>query len=181
MKTQASIEEGVVFTGISRVNFPRSKSREEHMTGMRKVMTIWWQLVFATISRVRLSCEIFAKHSVLLFWFICSTMSLPTLYILTLPKYCKEFFFREKTLANTLVDCSINAYFICVIVHVQMWYVYSIACRLNPKRFLSILYLFESVFMLLCFEFLFIMHFLCFHQKLLQGHVREKLATKLFL
>ena len=41
MKTQVSIEEGVAFTGILRVNFPRSKSREEHMIGMRRVMTIW--------------------------------------------------------------------------------------------------------------------------------------------
>ena len=47
---------------------------------------------------------------------------------------------------NTQDFCSMNAYFICVIVHVQMWCVYSIACRSNPKIFLSILYVFESVF-----------------------------------
>ena len=40
---------------------------------------------------------------------------------------------------------SINAYFICIIVHVQMWCVCLIACWSNPKRFLSILYVFESV------------------------------------
>ena len=47
--------------------------------------------------------------------------------------------------------CSNNAYFICVIVHVQMWRVCSSACRSNPKRFLSILYVFESDFILSCF------------------------------
>ena len=31
--------------------------------------------------------------------------------------------------------CSNNAYLICVIIHVQMWCVCSIACRSNPKRF----------------------------------------------
>ena len=46
--------------------------------------------------------------------------------------------------------CSNNAYLICVIVHVQMWCVCSIACRSNPKD-LSILYVFESDFILLCF------------------------------
>ena len=34
MKTQASIEEGVFFAGISLVNFLRSKPREEYITGM---------------------------------------------------------------------------------------------------------------------------------------------------
>ena len=76
--------------------------------------------------------------------------------------------------------CSTNAYFICVIVHDQMWCVCSIACRSNPKRFLSILYVFESVFILSCFKFLFKMHFCVVLQKLLQRHFCEKLATKLF-
>ena len=58
-----------------------------------------------------------------------------------------------------------NAYFICVIIHVQMWCVYSIACRSNPKRFLSIFYVFESVFTLSCFEFLFKLHFFMFFIK----------------
>ena len=40
-------------------------------------------------------------------------------------------------------------FFICVIVHDQMWCVCSIACRSNPKIFLSILYFFKV--------------FLCFH------------------
>ena len=47
---------------------------------------------------------------------------------------------------NTQDFCSMNAYFICVIVHVQMWCIYSITRRSSPKRFLSILYVFESVF-----------------------------------
>ena len=42
--------------------------------------------------------------------------------------------------------CSINAYLICVIVHVQMWCVCSITCWSNPKRFLSVLFFFESDF-----------------------------------
>ena len=44
--------------------------------------------------------------------------------------------------------CSINAYLICVIVHVQMWCVCSSTCWSNPKRFLSVLYVFESDFVL---------------------------------
>ena len=81
---------------------------------------------------------------------------------------------------NTQDFCSTNAYFICVIVHDKMWCVSSIACRSNPKKFLSILYVFESVFILSCFKFLFKMHFVVVLQKLLQRHFREKLATKLF-
>ena len=44
-----------------------------------------------------------------------------------------------------------NAYLICMIVHVQMWYVCSSTCWSNPKRFLSVLYVFESHFILSCF------------------------------
>ena len=82
---------------------------------------------------------------------------------------------------NTQDFCSMNAYFICVIVHVQMWCVYSIACRSNPKKFLSILYFFLKcfyafVFLSFCSNYIFHV----FHQKLLWRHFREKLATKLF-
>ena len=42
--------------------------------------------------------------------------------------------------------CSDNAYLICVIVNVHMWCVWS-----NPKIFLSVLYVFESNFILSCF------------------------------
>ena len=38
--------------------------------------------------------------------------------------------------------CLNNAYLICMIIHVQMWYVCSITCRSNPKRFLSVLFIF---------------------------------------
>ena len=76
---------------------------------------------------------------------------------------------------------SINAYFICMIVHDQMWCVCSIACRSNLKRFLSILYVFESVFMLLCFKFLFKMNFRVVLQNLFRGIFCEKLATKHFV
>ena len=45
---------------------------------------------------------------------------------------------------NTQDFDSINAYLICVIVHVQMWCVCSITCWSNPKRFLSF-YMFLKV------------------------------------
>ena len=44
--------------------------------------------------------------------------------------------------------CSNNDYLICVIVHVQMWCVCSCTCWTNPKIFLSVLYVFESDFIL---------------------------------
>ena len=47
--------------------------------------------------------------------------------------------------------CSDNVYLICVIVHVQMWCVCSSTCWSNLKQFLSILYVFESDFILSCF------------------------------
>ena len=47
--------------------------------------------------------------------------------------------------------CSNNAYFINVIVYVQMWCVCSITCWSNLKRFLSVLYVFYSDFILSCF------------------------------
>ena len=47
---------------------------------------------------------------------------------------------------NTQDFCSLNAYFICVIIHAQMWCVYSIACRSNPNKSLSILYVFLKSF-----------------------------------
>ena len=54
---------------------------------------------------------------------------------------------------NTQVFDSMNAYLICVIVHVQMWCVCSNTWWSNPKIFLSVLFVFESDFILLCFEF----------------------------
>ena len=55
-----------VFTGSSRVGFPRSEACALHMTRMRKVRIGWRQLVFMSVSRVRPSCEIPTKHSALL-------------------------------------------------------------------------------------------------------------------
>ena len=45
-----------------------------------------------------------------------------------------------------------NVYSICVIVHVQMWCAYSISWWSNTKIFLSVLYVFENVFMFLCVQ-----------------------------
>ena len=84
---------------------------------------------------------------------------------------------------NTQDFDSINANLICVIIHVQMWCVCSIACWSNTKRFLSIIYVFESDFILSCFKFLLKMHFLCClkkKKKLVQRHFRKKLVTKSF-
>ena len=44
----------------------------------------------------RPSYKILVKHSVLLFCHSCSTKSLPTLYIPSLPTYCKECFSERK-------------------------------------------------------------------------------------
>ena len=67
---------------------------------------------------------------------------------------------------NTQDFDSMNAYLICVIVHVQMWCVCSNTCWSNPKSFLSVLFVFESDFILSCLMFLFKMHFCVFLQKL---------------
>ena len=58
---------------------------------------------------------------------------------------------------------SINAYFICVIVHAQIWCVCLITCWSNPKIFLSILYVFESNFIFcalsFCSKYIFVLFF----------------------
>ena len=56
----------------------------------------WWQLVFASVSRVRPSREIPAKNSVLPICHIWYTRSLPTLYIPTLSTYWEECFLERK-------------------------------------------------------------------------------------
>ena len=78
---------------------------------------------------------------------------------------------------NTQDFDSMNAYLICVIVHVQMWCVCSNTCWSNLKRFLSVLFVFESDFILSCLMFLFKMHFCVFLQKLVQRLSRKKLVT----
>ena len=60
----------------------------------------WWQLVFASVSRVRPSREIPAKHSVLPICHIRYTLSLLTLYIFSLPTYVEECFHRENPSHN---------------------------------------------------------------------------------
>ena len=86
------IEDKSVFADSLRVSIQRSDACALHMTGMRRVRTGWRQLVFANVSRVKPSCEIPAKQSVLLFCPICSTTFLPTLYIPSLPTDVEEYF-----------------------------------------------------------------------------------------
>ena len=77
------------------------KIREKLSREVNHVQTTWlkckesWQLVFTSNSLVRPSRKVPMKHSVLLFWHICSTMSSPTLYILSLPTYWKEWFLKN--------------------------------------------------------------------------------------
>ena len=59
-----------------------------------------WQLGFVSISQVRPSREIPAKHLVLLFWHIYYTISSCTLYIPPLPTYWEECFQRENPRHN---------------------------------------------------------------------------------
>ena len=95
------IEDWSVFAGSSWVSFPQSEACALHMIGMRKVRTGWRQLVFASISQVRPSHKTLTTHFVLLdchFWY---TLSVRTLYILTLPTDVEECFW-EKTLAKNL-------------------------------------------------------------------------------
>ena len=51
------IDNWSVFTGSSRVSIPQSDACALHMTGMWKVRIWWRQLVFASVSWVRPSCE----------------------------------------------------------------------------------------------------------------------------
>ena len=91
----------VIFAGSLRVGFLRSEAYAQYMTGMRRVKTGWRQLVFGSVSWVRLSSEISAKHSVLLNCHIWYTLSVSTLYIPTLPIDVEECFWK-KTLATNL-------------------------------------------------------------------------------
>ena len=100
VKTQA-IEARRVFTGISWLSFPRSEACALHMTRMRKVSTGRRQLCLASISQVRPSRETPTRHFVMLVCTIWYTLSVPTLYIPTLPTNVEECFW-EKTLAKHL-------------------------------------------------------------------------------
>ena len=66
---------------------------------------------------------------------------------------------------NTQDFDSINAYLICVIVHVQIWCVCSSTCWSNPKRFLSVLYVFWKWFYTFVLLVLVQNAFLCFSPK----------------
>ena len=70
----------------------------------------WWQLVFASVLRVRPFREISAKHSVLPICHIWYILSLLTLYIPTLPIDDKECFSERKPLSQPLRarDCYIH-------------------------------------------------------------------------
>ena len=62
--------------------------------------------------------------------------------------------------------CSINAYLICVIVHVQMWCVCLITCRWNPKRFFECFICFWKWFYtFVSLVFFYQNAFLCFSPK----------------
>ena len=100
VKTQA-IEAKRVLVGSSRLSIPRSEACVLHMTGMQKTQYRWRQLCLTSISWVRPSREISARHSVLPDCTIWYTLSVLTLYISTLPTNAKECFW-EKTLAKYL-------------------------------------------------------------------------------
>ena len=90
-----------VFTGSSWVSFLQSEACALHMTRMQRVRTRWRQLVFVSVSRVRPSHEIPAKHSVLLNYHFWYTLFVPTLYIPPLHTYVEECFW-EKTLTTNI-------------------------------------------------------------------------------
>ena len=68
---------------------------------------------------------------------------------------------------NTQVFDSMNAYLICVIVHVQMWYVCSNTWWSNPKRFFCVLFIFilKMILYFLAFNIFFQNTLLCFSSK----------------
>ena len=95
---------------------PRSEPCVEYMTGMQRVMIAG---VFASNLQVRPSCEILAKHFVSLFCHLCSTKSLPILYIPSLPTYCKECFSERKPykLPLKVRDCYTHKH-----LHISLWF-----------------------------------------------------------
>ena len=101
------------------------KIREKLSREVNHVQGTWleceelWQLVFVSNSRVKHSCEIPAKHFILLFWHICSTMSSPTLFIPSLPTYCKECFSKRKPyiLPLRVRDCHTHHH-----LHNPLWF-----------------------------------------------------------
>ena len=73
---------------------------------------------------------------------------------------------------------SINAYLICVIVHVQVWCVCSSTCWSNPKILLSVLYVFLKVILYFhAFSFCSKCIFVFFFKKLVHRLFHVKLVT----
>ena len=64
---------------------------------------------------------------------------------------------------------SINAYLICVIVHIQMWCVCSIACRSNPKYFWVFYMFFKVILYFHTFSFCSKCIFVLFFKNLFRG------------
>ena len=116
VKTQA-IEDRRVFAGSSWLSISWNDACALHITGMRRVRTGWRQLCFMSSSCARPSCEVLTKHSVLPDFPIWYTLSVPTLYIPTLPTNVEKCFW-EKTLATNLEELEI----------VIPTYLYTIAC-----------------------------------------------------
>ena len=96
VKTQDKLKIKGVFKDCSWEAFLRSEAMCSIHDWNAKSHDRWWQLLFVSISQVRPSHEIPAKHSILLFCHIWYTMSLPTLYIPILPTYWEECFSTRK-------------------------------------------------------------------------------------
>ena len=99
VKTQA-IEDRRVFADSSTKNPAKWCMCPTHDWNA-KSQDRWRQLYFASSLRVKPSCETLAKHSVLPDCAIWYPLSIPTLYIPTLPTKVEECF-RKKTLATNL-------------------------------------------------------------------------------
>ena len=83
------------------------------------------------------------------------------------------------TLAHNTQDFdSMNAYLICVIVHVQMWCVCSNICWSNPKRFLSVLFVFESDLILSYLMFCSKCIFVFFFKNWFRGYLAKSLRLR---
>ena len=81
VKTQDKLKIKGDFMSSSREDFLRSEAMCSAHDWNAKSHDRWWQLVFTSVSRVKPSCEILTKHSILPFCHIWYTRSLLTLYI----------------------------------------------------------------------------------------------------
>ena len=71
-----------VFAGSSWVSFPQSEVCALQMTEIWRVRTWWRQLIFVSVSQVKPSRKIPAKHSVLLNYHLIHTFCTHTIYSL---------------------------------------------------------------------------------------------------